>query len=366
MNASKLTNIQPKRILVITQRYLGDTLLITPLLSSLKQAYPDSKIDVLLPKSNFGMLEGNPDINQLIALSKGWNLGKLLVSFFRTYDLAISTQASDRTALCSLLSGKVSISFVTEDLKKTWWKRYLLTAYLTFSNQYQHAVLENLRFCELLGIKPIYKITPPQEKISTIEIPKTPYAILHIMPQWRYKQWHLQGWQQIAEFLSSKNYQVILTGSNNPDELNILVKLQQSTPTPIVNLAGKLSLAQVTKLISHANLFIGPDTGITHLAAATGTPTIAIFGPTDPYKWSPWPYNYAKSQAPFSSHGCQQQKNVYLIQGSVTDKHCVPCQGEGCEKNRNSYSECLDSLEADKVTNIISIINNEKYINNKI
>ena len=66
MSASKATNIQPKRILVITQRYLGDTLLITPLLGSLKKAYPDAEIDVLLPASNTGVLEGNPDVNQCI------------------------------------------------------------------------------------------------------------------------------------------------------------------------------------------------------------------------------------------------------------------------------------------------------------
>ena len=69
-----MTILQPTRILVITQRYLGDTLLITPLLSSLKAAYPNVEIDVLLPSSNLGILAGNPDIHQcmIFPVKKGF------------------------------------------------------------------------------------------------------------------------------------------------------------------------------------------------------------------------------------------------------------------------------------------------------
>ncbi|WP_064009040.1 glycosyltransferase family 9 protein [Methylomonas methanica] len=345
MPNQKPLNIQPKRILVITLRYLGDTLLVTPLISSLKQAYPDAEIDVLLPASNAGMLEGNPDIHRLLPVTGklgGLAFGKLLFSLFRRYDLAISTQAGDRPTLCAAIAGKTSIGFVPDDPAKAWWKKALLKRWLLFSANYGHAVLENLRFCEMLGIAPCYRLTPPQ---SSTPIPSitNPYAVLHIMPQWRYKQWHAEGWREMIKFWDNLGYQIVLTGSNQASELQALKNL--SLPPSVINLAGQLSLAQVSKLIGKADFFLGPDTGITHLAAATGSLTFALFGPTDPAKWAPWPYGYERNHPPFNSRGSKLVNNVYLIQGQ-TKENCLPCQLEGCNRHRNSHSHCLDELSA--------------------
>jgi heptosyltransferase-3 len=359
MSAFKAINIQPKRVLVITQRYLGDTLLITPLLGSLKKAYPDAEIDVLLPASNTGVLEGNPDVNRCITFPTKpgiLNFLRLLFSLFQSYDLAISAQTSDRTTLCAIVAGRIKLGFVDEEHRKSWWKKKLLSHSLVFSDNYSHAVLENLRFCDLLNIPRHYKLTPPNTSSIDENLPETitPYAVLHIMPQWRYKQWHIEGWRQIIEFLHIKNYQIVLTGSNQPHEIQILNKLQNEYPY-VINTAGTLKLASLTKLISNASFFIGPDTGITHLAAATGTQTLALFGPTDPKKWAPWPNEYSDINPPFSSKGSQQKKNVYLTQGN-NNLNCIPCQGEGCDKNRNSYSKCLDQLDATEVIKLIEKI----------
>lgn len=356
MPAAELINIQPKRVLVITLRFLGDTLLTTPLISSLKQAYPDAGIDVLLPAGNTAMLEGNPDIKQLIPLPKKISVpafATLLCKLYRRYDLAISTQAGDRPVLCAVLAGKISLGFVPDDPGKAWWKKWLLSRWLIFRKDYDHAVLENLRFCPLLGIAPRYRLTPPRIDKTSYSPPTQPYAVLHIMPQWRYKQWHAEGWLQLMAFLNQRGLAIVLTGSGESDELNRLRQLQQQLPAETTNLAGKLSLAELTALISDAELFVGPDTGITHLAAATGTMTYALFGPTDPKKWAPWPRDYAADAAPFASVGTQRVGNVYLIQGQ-NEQDCVPCQLEGCERNRNSHSACLDTLKATRVVNIIA------------
>lgn len=355
MPKPKPLNIQPKRILVITLRYLGDTLLVTPLISSLKQAYPNAVIDVLLPASNAGMLEGNPDIRHLLTVAgkpDGVAFGKLLLSLFRRYDLAISTQAGDRPTLCAAIAGKISIGFVPDDAGKAWWKKALLNRWLVFSADYGHAVLENLRFCALLGIAPCYRLTPPHNATPLPTIAK-PYAVLHIMPQWRYKQWHAQGWCELIAFLDQRGVKVVLTGSGNPSELEALRELQQQLPADVINLAGQLSLGQLSALIGKAALFVGPDTGITHLAAATGTLTFALFGPTDPKKWAPWPYGYSENKAPFASLGSGRVHNVYLLQGQ-TEQNCLPCQLEGCDKHRNSHSACLDQLSSARVIDVIA------------
>jgi heptosyltransferase-3 len=355
MSASKATNIQPKRILVITQRYLGDTLLITPLLGSLKKAYPDAEIDVLLPAANTGVLEGNPDVNQCITFPKKrgvLSFLRLLLSLYHRYDLSISAQTSDRTTLCAIVAGKIKLGFVDEEHRKSWWKKKLLTHSLVFSKDYTHAVLENLRFCEVLKIPRHYKVTPPFTKKNIQQLPNIEkYVVLHIMPQWRYKQWHIEGWRNLIEYLQQRKYKIVLTGSNQPSETNILNSLKTEYPN-IFNTAGNLSLAELTTLISKASFFVGPDTGITHLAAATGTPTLALFGPTDPKKWAPWPYGYANIQPPFTSKGSQKIGNVYLVQGK-TIENCIPCQREGCDNHRNSQSRCLDNLNSNTLYNLI-------------
>ncbi|WP_445367746.1 glycosyltransferase family 9 protein [Methylomonas sp. BW4-1] len=355
MPNQKPLNIQPKRILVITLRYLGDTLLVTPLISSLKQAYPNADIDVLLPASNAGMLEGNPDIRRLLTVAGkpgGLAFGKLLFNLFRRYDLAISTQAGDRPTLCAAIAGKISIGFVPDDAGKAWWKKALLKRWLVFSSDYGHAVLENLRFCKLLGIAPCYRLTPPQ---SSTPIPSIadPYVVLHIMPQWRYKQWHAEGWCELIAFLDRQGFKVVLTGSGNPAELAALREIQQQLSAGALNLAGQLSLAQLSALIGKAAFFVGPDTGITHLAAATGTLTFALFGPTDPEKWAPWPCEYGEDKMPFASRGSSQVNNVYLLQGQ-TEQNCLPCQLEGCDRHRDSHSACLDQLSSARVIDVIA------------
>lgn len=356
MQNTSIVTIQPKRILVITLRFLGDTLLATPLISSLKQAYADATVDVLTFKANVAMLEGNPDINKILTLDerpKTTTFAKLLISLFQKYDLAISTQAGDRPVLCAIMAGRISLGFIIEEPSKTWWKKYLLTRCLIYRKDYNHAVLENLRFCHLLGIEPSYKLTPPQNNRPISHQPPQPYAVLHIKPQWRYKEWHRPGWHALIKYLTQHHLHIIITGSKQTDELIYLDNLLKDLDIAVTNLAGQLSLAELTDLTANATMFVGPDTGITHLAAATGVPTFALFGPTDPKKWAPWPCGYTSDQAPFSSTGTQRKGNVYLIQGK-NERNCVPCQQEGCENHRDSHSACLDNLPATDVLETIA------------
>lgn len=347
-------NIQPKRILVITLRYLGDTLLVTPLISALKKAYPEADIDVLLPAANVGMLEGNPDISALIPMLPRPDIVsfiKLLMFLFRRYDLSISTQAGDRPVLCAAIAGKASIGFVPARAAWYSWKRLFLNKSLEFDERHTHTVLENLRFCNVLKIPPCYKLTPPRNEAKKLLI-SGKYVVLHVLPQWHYKRWREEGWVRLAYFLVGQGLQVVLSGSAAREEQEILRNLLRKLPPSARNVAGKLDLSQLTALIEAAEFFVGPDTGITHMAAATGTLTFAIFGPTDPAKWAPWPYAYESERPPFPSCGTRLNSNVYLIQGSVV-RGCVPCQQEGCERHRKSHSECLDELSVDTVINAV-------------
>ena len=349
----------PQRILLITLRFLGDTLLTTPLLNALHAAYPKAEIDVLVFNTTAAMLEGNPAITQIITIAQKptWQEKKALFKrIFRRYDLAISTQAGDRPTLYACLAAKFRIGFVPPKPQTGWFKRYFLTRWLEFDVQKTHTVLEMLRLCQLVNIAPVYHLTAPQANLSgfkNLTGLTQQYAILHVFPQWRYKQWTRAGWIAIAQFLHHQGIQVVLSGSSLPDEVTYLSQLQAECPENTLNLAGKLTLAELAQLIEKALVFVGVDTGITHLAAATRVPTVALLGPTDPVKWTPWPADYHSDTPPFVTKGNQRVNNIYLIQG---DKPCVPCYFEGCDRHQQSHSACLDELNPATVIAVLADI----------
>jgi heptosyltransferase-3 len=97
--------------------------------------------------------------------------------------------------------------------------------------------------------------------------------------------------------------------------------------------------------LKQACVYIGPDTSVTHLAAAAGCPTVALYGPTDPRLWAPWPAGGLEA-AWEAAAAIQHRGNVRLVQHAFP---CTPCQLEGCERKLESYSACLDSLDPRQV-----------------
>jgi heptosyltransferase-3 len=113
-----------------------------------------------------------------------------------------------------------------------------------------------------------------------------------------------------------------------------------------VSLAGALSLGATASVIAGASVYVGPDTVTTHIAAATGIPTVALFGPSDPVRWGPWPHARRELVSPWRRVGSQSSGNVRLVQGEAG---CVPCLGEGCERYVDSRADCLADLPARRV-----------------
>ncbi|MGA8951819.1 MAG: glycosyltransferase family 9 protein, partial [Xanthobacteraceae bacterium] len=117
----------------------------------------------------------------------------------------------------------------------------------------------------------------------------------------------------------------------------------------VLRLDGKLDWPGLSALIAGARVCIGPDTAITHLAAATGAPTVALYGPTDPQLWGPWPRGGL--DRPWAAAGTiQHRRNVWLVQNPLP---CLPCQLEGCERRLDSHSQCLDELTVVQVVSAV-------------
>ena len=140
---------------------------------------------------------------------------------------------------------------------------------------------------------------------------------------------------------------MVLTGSASARDQECIAPLRAlGQPPQLLDASGHLNFNELAALLREAALYIGPDTSVSHLAAATGVPVIAIFGPTNPQRWAPWPAN-ARTQALFArSAAVQEEGNVTVLQGTQS---CVPCGRAGCEDHRQSRSDCLQSITPQQV-----------------
>ena len=342
------------KILFLVLRRLGDVLLATPLLRSLRRAYPDALIDAMVYAGQEGMLEGNPDCNAVIAVDPYPGRAgylRLLRSHLRRYDLALTTQTNDRSHAYAFLFAGRRVGLVSDRAWSSAWKRASCSAWAVLDDVNTHTVVQNLVLADLLGIPRHYEVVPPEK--SAQQLPAGPYAVLHPYPKFNYKQWSSAGWKSLIGWLRSKGLRVVLSGGPDRDEKAHNAAL---VPAGALDLTGKLPLGALAGLYRAARLYVGTDTSATHLAAACGVPTLALYGPTNPVKWGPWPAGHdahgAASPYKKLARPWQRAGNVILLQGvqPLDLGRCLPCRLEGCERHIRSFSRCLTEMPLDPVT----------------
>jgi heptosyltransferase III len=347
------------RILLISTREIGDLFLTTALLRSLRRAWATAHLSVLTLAGREGIVRGNPDIDAVLTIplhaskTAQWHLWRKL---WRRYDLALSTQSGDRPLLYAFAAAARRLALVPPPRPQDAWKRWICHNWREAQAWDVHIVRQNLWLAECLNIRPYFNLVPPQASAQDRSdwSQYGDFAVFHLSPRWHYKRWHLPEWAKLAIYLQQRGMDIILTGSDNAAENAYISQALKLFPQNTHNLAGQLNFAEVTTLLQQARIYVGPDTVVTHLAAATGTPTVALYGPTNPLKWSPWPATHECDRNPFAVRGpIQHNGNVVLIQGNDA---CVPCHEEGCERHRHSSSRCLSELRVDSVITGINLV----------
>ncbi len=339
------------RILVVALRRLGDVLLTTPLIRSVKRAYPDAAIDALVFAGTQGVLAGNPDLKDVLTIPSDPNLGETLALLRRTakrYDLALSTQTGDRPTTLAIVAGRQSVGLLEANGLAAAAKRFLLSRSCV-TDRDRHRVLDILRLTELVGIPAHAEVVCPAGATRSDLVPAKSYAVIHAAPMFTYKRWAMDGWRKLAVALRERGLGAVVTGAAS--DRTYLDEIWQSGDhaSEVVRLDGKLEWPELSAVIGAARTYIGPDTAITHLAAATGVPTVALYGPTDPRIWGPWPRG-GLDRAWEPSGTIQRRGNVWLVQNPLL---CLPCQQEGCDRRLNSRSQCLDELTVMQVVSAV-------------
>ena len=350
----------PHRILVVCIRRLGDVLLSTALIAALARQWPNARIDVLVNANAAVTLEGNPDISTVIVQPerpKFWQVLRLVWRIFRRYDLAICMVGNDRPYLYALMAAPLRAGVIPEGESGAGLKKRVM--HFSIPDQYGsvHIVEQYLRVGGLVGLPTQSSEVVPPRPVNELGLDQklkqgwrdSPYAVVHLSAMYRYKSWTASGWCDLIRALTLRGLHVYLTGGTAEHERMFVKDIAAQFPTTDVSdLSGQLTFPELTPLIEKAQIFIGPDTSVTHLAAATGVPTVALFGPSHPVTWAPWPKGFGRTAtspwvklAPLQHHN-----NVWIVQGV---KSCVPCLQEGCDRRLDSRSECLDELPASRV-----------------
>ena len=369
--------LKPKKVLFIATRQIGDVLVTTPLISQARQLWPNAEFHFLGYRDKLDMLKGNPDIAQTIETSDRPKLKEYLSLFFRLfqrYDLAVVTQPSDRAYFYGLAAAHRRVGVLgghpqglteqdkakqSKSDKQNAWKKAICLHTVDVDYFAQHVITEKLRLLEIFYQKPQELFSKPISVTAPAGDPITPtiagqlhspYIVIHPGPLTAYKRWPLAYWQSLLTWIAEQGWQVVLSASPAKQDLqlnkDIISLLDEKTRSHIVDTAGLLSIPQAGTLIRGAIAYVGVDTSITHLAAACNTPTIALFGPTPPSNFGPWPNGFIGMQPYQLRARSQTVGNVTILQGPG---ECVPCRKAGCEDRASSNSECLDLLEPNQV-----------------
>jgi heptosyltransferase-3 len=334
------------RILVIVLQRIGDVLLSTALVRALRRARPDATIDMLVFAGTEGILAGNGDIASVVTLPQrpsSADVTRTIVRLWRRYHLAVSTQVGDRPTLLAFTAGRQRAGIVARSGGGAWWKRRAVTLALEHDPQ-RHRVAELMALAHELGATADGEVVPP-EATHLPRPPQRPYAVLHAHPMFRYRRWTDRGWLDLAQALLDRGVTVVATGGRDPAERDYLDRLWNRLDAKIVRLDGKLTWQELTGLLQGAAVYVAPDTSVTHLAAACGCPTVALYGPINPLLMGPWPVGGPKPM--WQPRGTIQRRgNAWVVQNPLP---CLPCEKLGCDGHLDSRSQCLDELTARQV-----------------
>jgi heptosyltransferase-3 len=349
----------PRRVLVIVTRRLGDVLLATPVLRSLKRAWPDARIDALVFAGGAAALEANPDVSAMHVIGERPALLQHLVfvaRLFRRYDLALSLVPGDRPTFYAWAAGRRRVGLLL-DTKKEAWKQRLLHQWVTYDLSEKHTLLTHLGALAPLSVPPLTELVAAwgdsdaaAARNALAPLKGQRHAVLHLYPKFAYKMWHEAGWLAVAQWLHERGYAVVLTGSADAGELAYVNAIASRMAAPL-NLAGRLTFAQSACVLAEASAYVGPDTAMTHLAAALNVPAVTFFGPTDPLKWAPWPQGHPATHTPWRRLGDQTHGKLAVLQGRAA---CAPCNKEGCGRRVTSHSDCLMALPAEDVVQALA------------
>ncbi len=293
-----------KRVLVVRQHdQLGDFLLATPVLPALKTAFPDCHLGVVARGYFAQTLQGHPDVDEVLTWkpSRGWSPSsflKFFESLFSGWDLAVVLNTVSHSTTSDLLARLSGAKWVVGSSHRVFpgaKRNFLYDIESPTSESPRHQTDRNLDIVKPLGAvttekSPRMSLTDEEKRQAVVFLESLgwnsskPSVGLHLGAGKRENRWPLARFAELSRMLDSRGIQTVVTWGLGEDGL--ASELKALSPGPALY-AGAPPLRLLGSLYQALTAVVVNDTGMLHLAAACGTPLVAVFGPTNPEDWCP-------------------------------------------------------------------------------
>ena len=336
-------------LLLIQLGDIGDVVLTTPTSRALRDNFPEAKLIVALREKARGLIEDSPWVTDVIYITQAKRTLRETVAFQtrffsglrkHRFDLAIDLRTGTRGAILAYLSGApLRIGRYAED--GILWRNRLFTHLVRPKNELsQHCAEHGLNILAPFGLDtpnkaPQLFVSPDKEKRASAllreENVPAGKQIIAVQPfsLWRYKEWGTEKFTTLVAWIRKEfSIPVLIVGS--ADERSRADDILRRCGSGVYNLAGRTSLGELAAVLKRSDLFIGGDSAGLHIAAAVGTPTISLFGPSSPVSWAP-----------------KGEEHVVICK----NWECVPCREKGCHNSERS--RCLEELTVEEVRPVV-------------
>ena len=289
------------RVLIVRVGAMGDVLHALPAAMALRRARPGWTIDWVVDERWRTLLgeQDGPVVNRTYTVAiqswkaKPFSLAtlKALWAFRKLrgqYDVVVDMQGTMRSALIAWIAGSGKVAGYAdprESFATTFYARKL-------TRRGTHVVQQGAALLgEAVGVEfaPAPDVALAREPWAEAwadheAVLKRPLAVLAAGAGWAAKEWPIARFGELAVLLTTKGYDVVVNAprSDNPHSLGVVAASNGAARMVVCNVAG------LTALLRRTDLFVGGDSGPTHLAAALAVPLVALFGPTLPERNGPW------------------------------------------------------------------------------
>lgn len=337
------------RVLIIKPSSLGDVVQALPVLTALKEAHPQSHVAWLVARPFADLLEGHPRLDEVIVFDRqrfgrlGRSLGvmKEFLTFLRDlrrrkFTLAIDLQGLFRSGLLTMATGapdRVGLETARE-LAPLFY-----TQKVPIADPDMHAVDRYLAVARYIGVgdprATDHLPVPPQAREAArrrlaeagLE-PGRPFVVACAHARWETKQWPPDRFAAVLDRAGAEaGVRAVLVGGGAAVEIGRTIGRAMSVPP--IDLTDRTTLKELIAVIAEARAMVTNDSGPMHIAAAVGTPVVAVFGPTNPSRTGPYGQGHR------------------VIVGQVT---CRPCYRRQCPYGGQTETlRCLTAVAADEV-----------------
>ncbi len=330
------------RVLVVKLRSIGDTVLATPSLTALRRFLPDAQIDILLEDWVAPILAGHRSVNNVISVGKGTAERIAVARRLRQtgYDVVFNLHGGTTSTFFTRATGAPHRVGYSNYQYAFLYDHRLSSSADFWGRKTTHSAEQQLALLGSVGVPvndmPASSLTidPVAETSVTNRlesIGNRPIALIHPAAAFETKQWPTANFAAAAAYLHRRGIHPVAVSS--PSERPVLELLAAAASVPLTTFSD-LSLPEISALAARASVFVGNDSGIAHIAAAVGTPTVVIFGSSNRDHWRPW--TAAPYQLVFEPYACQ------------------PCAGYECKVF--GEPRCIQSVSTDAVVRAIDNI----------